>query len=318
MSSRTRVIAGFIVLAFITFIWNNVLFQGAHMGPVQDMAIPAAITASPLHLPWFVIAGVFILWYAMNWVNIVNEWNRRPVMLFGRYARTLGPGIQLLEPIMFTTLYDRSIQDQVVSLQIEGMQTKDNVPVGMTAVLTYAHDPNRIRDSVVNVDDVEEATQTRALSTITDLGGSRNLEQLLEHRDTFCSDMANRLSERVKAWGIVIKAVELRDFAIGDEDIARAIAMKARAKKEGEAEVERARFQLEVAKTLDEAGREYSADGWKLKAFETLLEMTRSAANNTVLIPSNLLGGVTEALERLAGMSAAPNSGEAPPLRPAA
>jgi hypothetical protein len=88
--------------------------------------------------------------------------------------------------------------------------------------------------------------------------------------------------------GLTVRAVELKDFRVADESIARSIAMKARAMKEAQAELARAEMQAEIVGRLNKAAEDLQPAGWRLKTLEVLVELTRSAQNNTILIPANL------------------------------
>jgi regulator of protease activity HflC (stomatin/prohibitin superfamily) len=92
----------------------------------------------------------------------------------------------------------------------------------------------------------------------------------------------------VKEWGVTVTAVEITDIKITDSSIEQAIALKAKAQKEADAELERALRQPEISKHLNAAAQILTADGWRLKGFEVLVEMTRSAENNTILIPTEI------------------------------
>jgi len=234
-------------------------------------------------------------WYAMCWINIVNEWERRPVLLFGRYVKTLGAGISLLEPILFDTLDDVPVQDIVIEVKVPEVQTKDNVGIALVGVLTYRITADRVRDAVVQVEDVYDSVLERSFSTLADVGATNDLDQLLEHRDVFCTAITAKLAERVSEWGVTIKAFELKSFSINDEAVEQAIAMKARASKEGEAELVRAQMQKQIATALNEAAATYDDAGRWLKGTEVMLELCRSGQNNTVLIPTS----ITEALTLL-------------------
>ena len=237
---------------------------------------------------WAYLVG-FICVYAICWINIVNEWERRIVMRFGKYVRTLGPGISFVEPIFNHVLDDISIQDDTLEISVEHMQTQDNVGVAIIGMLTYCVDSAKVKESLFNVENVYESLEQRALSTLNDEGGKVNLDRLLTERDKFCDDIKKILAARVSAWGLIIKAFELKAFKITDPAIENAIAMKAKAKKEGEAELERAHIQEQVAIALNKAAETYSEKGHWLKGIETLVEMTRSAQNNTVISPSDLM-----------------------------
>lgn len=243
--------------------------------------------------PWGVISlPVFIIgivgWYFLNWINIIAEWNRRPVLIFGRYKGTYGPGLVLLEPLLHTFLHDVPVQDVVVTIKLEQAQTNDNVGIAVEGLLTYRIAPDRVRDAVVEVEDVEGSTQERATSTLADEIGKSDLAQLLQHRDTFSQTILTTVGTRVAGWGVTAKAFELKRFKIADTAVEQAIAMKARAQKEGEAELTRAQMQAQIAAALNTAAATYDEKGRWLKGLETILELCRSANNNTVLIPTEL------------------------------
>lgn len=228
---------------------------------------------------------VYLLSLLINSVQVVSEWNRRPVMRFGKYHRTLEPGINLINPITQNALDDETIADQIDTLKIESTQTHDNVPMSFVFVLTYRIIKDRVRDYVVNLQD---DWMTRAIATANEQIGARTLDQILNDRETLTVEIRKALQWKVKNWGLDIEALEIQDFQIEDESIQKSIAMKARAQKEAEGELKRAEMQQSIAKELNKAGDVLDAGGWRLKEFETLIELCRSANNNTIVIPTGL------------------------------
>ena len=190
--------------------------------------------------------------YLVFGIVIVKEWERVPVIRFGRYIRTLGGGLSWIEPITSRRLAARLVQDVVYSLAVPAVLTHDNVPVGLTIAVTRYIDAEDVRKTVVAVSDYRRAEEQRALSTVAELIGRRPIDYIFDKRVEFSEEIRSTLQERVKTWGLTIRAVELKDFQIADEAIARSVAMKARALKEAQA------------------------------------ELARSAQNNTILIPANL------------------------------
>ena len=155
-------------------------------------------------------------------------------------------------------------------------------------------DQARVRDFIVQVANGYEATRQRALASVTEIVGNHELDAILHNRGQFYSEVRDSLQAKVAAWGVTVIAVELKDIQITDEQIQQAIAMKARAGKEADAELVRAAMQLHIAKKLVEAAGALTPDGWRLKELEVLVELTRSAQNNTLLIPTNLLKGLQD------------------------
>jgi len=237
------------------------------------------------------LAGLAAIYFLAG-INIVQEWMRRPIMLFGRYVQTIGPGFAWIDPIFHSRLADVPVQDVVDELEVANVQTHDNVPVSFKLIVTTRVDTKKVRNFVVEVGNGYEATRQRALVSVTQVVGNSELDTILHDRERVYDAVRNLLQGKVDGWGVTVTAVELKDLEITDEQIEQAIAMKARAKKEGEAELERALLQREIAVKLGEAAAVLTPDAWRYKELETLLEMSRSAQMHTVLVPTNLLSAL--------------------------
>lgn len=282
---RFSTIMGTVVICALFVIWNHLMSGDTYTGR-QD------VQTLPVQLSYNYLIGAVLFWYALNWLHAIKEWNRRPVLRFGRYVRTMGPGLCMLEPLFHDTLDDIPVQDVVVNIPVPNIQTMDNVGVGVEAVLTYRVDEAKVKDAVVEVEDVSSAVPQRALSTMNDIGSVTGLNQFLEHRAQFGIAVVEKLKERVAKWGVTIQALELKSFKINDPEIEKAIAMKARAEKEAAAELTRAEMQSKIAAKLNEAATTYNDQGKWLKELEVLIELCRSANNNTILLPTNLQGSL--------------------------
>ncbi|MBI4991782.1 MAG: SPFH domain-containing protein [Candidatus Harrisonbacteria bacterium] len=245
-----------------------------------------------LTMPWMNVyvwlAGV-ALSYALSGINIVNEWDRRPVLLFGRYIKTIGPGLCWVDPAFHRVLEDVSVQDMISDLKAENVQTKDNVRLNIIFVLTTRINSENVRKFVVEVHNGRQATIDRAVASVTETVSQHDLDHILHNRVDFSKKVKETLQSKVQNWGVEVSAVEIRDFKIADEEIERSVAMKAKALKEAEGELARSEMQLKIAEHLKMAAAAYDEETWRLKGFETLIELTRSAENNTVLIPTSII-----------------------------
>ena len=236
----------------------------------------------------WLVAAVIVTIYVLKGVVIVKQWERVPVTRFGRYVRTLGPGLSWVEPVTSRRLDARPVQDVVYSLTVPSVLTHDNVPVELTIAVTRYIEADQVPQTVLAVASYRAAEDQRALATVAELVGRRPIDYIFDKRVEFCEEIRATLQERVKSWGLTVRAVELKDFRVADEAIARSIAMKARAMKEAQAELARAEMQAEIVGRLNKAAEDLQPAGWRLKTLEVLVELTRSAQNNTILIPANL------------------------------
>lgn len=255
------------------------------------------VAQTPIALFLVPLAGI----YLGCGIQSINEWVRRPVLLFGKYQRAAGPGLTWIDPIFHKTLADVNVSNMVSTFEIEGIQTHDNVPLTIMATLTMRVAENRVRDYVVNIGNDDDAIEERTQATLAEVIGGGALSAVLENREEFLLKARTELEKKIVTWGVEIIALEVSQITIEDEAIAQAISMKARATKEYEAELARANGQIEIAKKLSEAAKSYTDEAWRLKGLEVLVELTRSGNNNTILIPTELtsaLGG--QALAALA------------------
>ncbi len=239
--------------------------------------------------------GFFALWvlgfailYVLCGINIIKEWERRAFLLFGKYSKTAGPGFCWVEPAFHIMVQSVSVQDVVTSLTVENVQTKDNVRLSMLMVITTRISAENVKKYVVEVKDATKALEQRAITSMTEEVGRNSLDMILENRTQFSKDLTALFQEKIVVWGIAVQAVEIRDIKIADPDIERSIAMKAKATKEAEAELKRAEMQIQIAGALKSAAAAMDESAWRLKSYETLIEMTRSAQNNTIIIPANI------------------------------
>jgi regulator of protease activity HflC (stomatin/prohibitin superfamily) len=244
----------------------------------------------------FTLSFIGLCVYLLAGVNIVSEWQRVPVMRFGKYTTTLGPGFTWLEPITNSRLTAIDTRAEVVELGMKegsSLQTHDNVPIAFVTVLTKQIDVDNVKKFTIAVAGGDNALDMRTRSTVSEVVSRTELNALLHERAIVCAEILALLQARVSDWGIHIIAVELRDVKISDESIQEAIALKARAAKEAEAEMVRAEAQVAIAKELNAAGLALTDAGWRLKSMETMLELCRSAENNTILMPADAISALT-------------------------
>jgi regulator of protease activity HflC (stomatin/prohibitin superfamily) len=262
---------------------------------------------TPLQLPIILPVALSLLWWVLNGINVVRQWERRPTLfLGGTYWRTKGPGLCFIEPITVTSLYDVPVQDVVDKFTAPKVQTRNNVSLDIDGVITWCVDERYVKDAVVNVQNVREAVLERTIAIMSDTVGTKDLDDLLHSRKSFADVVLDVVKERLGTWGVNIKSLELKGLKINDPGIEAAIAMNAKADQEGKAELTKAGYQKMVATALNEAAREYDAGGRWLKKIEMLGEISRNPSN-TIVLPS-------EVLDALAGVAEFPKRTDEKPV----
>ncbi|HLA81214.1 MAG TPA: slipin family protein [Thermoleophilia bacterium] len=215
-------------------------------------------------------------------VKIVQEYERGVIFRLGRLVGARGPGLFLIIPIVERMV---RVDLRVVTMDVPRQEaiTRDNVTVKVDAVIYFrVVNPE---DSVVKVADFSRATSLIAQTTLRNVIGQSDLDELLSRRDQVNQRLQQMIDEATEPWGIKVTAVEVRDVTLAPEMI-RAIARQAEAERERRAKVIHAEGEHQAAQRLSEAGKVMAATPatLQLRYLQTLTEIA-TEKNSTVIFP---------------------------------
>jgi len=244
-----------------------------------------------------VLVAFFILYQA---VKIVREYERVVIFRLGRFSGVKGPGIFFIIPIIDRViLLDLRVFTIDVAKQV--VITKDNVSVEVDAVIYYrVTEPER---AVIQVENYRLATSLLAQTTLRDVLGQIELDDLLSKRDELNKKLQEILDRHTDPWGIKVTAVTLRDVSL-PESMRRAIAKQAESEREKRSRIILADGEFQASKTMTDAARLYEEvpAALKLRELQTLVDIAREKTL-IVVTPSGDMGtgstaGLTAALNR--------------------
>lgn len=221
-------------------------------------------------------------------IKVVKEWERMPVLRLGRYVGLRGPGITYLIPLIDTYPAKVSTRLQTVSFRTEQTLTSDNVPVNVDAVM-YAK-PIDVEMCILNVESYIDATQWAAQTTLREVIGKIELNELLAEREKVGVHLREIIDEKTEAWGIKVTAVEVKDVMIPTQ-LQDAMSRQAQAERERMARVTLATAELQAAQKMIDAAKMYRdhPEGMTLRWMNILYEMGQQIGTNTImLVPTNL------------------------------
>jgi regulator of protease activity HflC (stomatin/prohibitin superfamily) len=279
-------------------------------------------------LPAVVFVGIFML----QWVRILNEYERGVVFRLGRLVRQpAGPGVNLLIAPPFV---DRMvvIDMRTVTLDIppQDVITRDNISVKVNAVLYFrVVDPIK---AVVDIEDYNYATSQISQTTIRSIVGQVDLDGLLSQRDELSNRIQEIIDEQTDPWGVKVSNVELKHIEI-PTDMQRAIARQAEAERERRAKIIGAEGEYQAAEKLVMAAKmmEEHPGALQMRYLQTLVELG-TENSTTVVFPipiditssfSNAMKAITKAVggddSPLAGLTKGQPAAQQPtvPLNPA-
>lgn len=232
------------------------------------------------------ILVVFILSKA---IKIVNEYERVVIFRLGRLSGIKGPGLFLIIPIIDTVV---KVDLRVVTIDVpkQNVITKDNVTVDVDAVVYYkVVEPS---SAVNEVENYKYATSTLSQTTLRDVIGEIELDELLSNREEINKKIQEMLDVSTDPWGIKVTGVTLRDVKI-DATMLRAIAKQAEAEREKRARIILAEGEYIAAEKMQQAAQLYQnmPAGLKLRELQTIAEVARE--RNLIVISSSMeIGGM--------------------------
>ncbi len=228
------------------------------------------------------IIVILLLLFVLAGLRVVNQYERGVIFVLGRLRGAKGPGVFWVPPFISTM---RKIDLRIVTIELppqEGV-TRDNVTVRVSAVVYfYVVNPN---DAVNNVLDYYRATVQIAQTTLRNVMGQSELDQLLANREEINRAVQQIIDEHTERWGIKVTTVELKDVEL-PQTMQRAMAKQAEAEREKRAKVLLAQGEFQASQTLADAAKVISTEpaALQLRYLQTLTEIAVEK-NSTIIFP---------------------------------
>ncbi len=226
-----------------------------------------------------IVALIFILSSA---IKIVQEYERGVIFRLGRLIGAKGPGLFLIIPIV-----DRMVKVdlRVVTMDVPAQEaiTRDNVTVKVNAVVYFrVFDPSK---AIVSVEDYRRATWLLSQTTLRNVIGQSELDELLAHREKINQTLQQIIDEQTEPWGIKVTLVEVKDVELPPA-MQRAMAKQAEAEREKRAKIIHAEGERSAADQLAAAARTLAVEpaAIQLRYLQTLTEIGVEQ-NTTVIFP---------------------------------
>jgi len=236
-------------------------------------------------LPAIIIIVIILLIFLAMSVKIVREYERAVIFRLGRLLGAKGPGLFLIIPFVDNFI---KIDLRITTVDVPEQQviTKDNVTVGVDAVVYY-----RVFDPILAVTRVENyhyAVMMMAQTTLRDIVGQVELDDLLTRREELNKKLQKILDEVTDPWGIKVTAVTLKQVRL-PETMLRAMAKQAEAERWRRSRIIEAEGERQAAKIMAEAAMFYEQHpvALRLRELQTLIEIARER-NMIVISPTSM------------------------------
>ena len=229
-----------------------------------------------------VIVALAVLMILSMSIKIVPEYERGVLFRLGRLVGQRGPGLFVIIPFV-----DRMVKAdlRVVTMDVPSQEviTKDNVTVRVNAVVYFrVVNPE---DSVVKVLDHIRATSQISQTTLRNVIGQSELDELLTQREMLNQRLTQIIDEHTDPWGVKVSTVEIKEVELQDQ-MKRMMAAQAEAERERRAKIIHADGEFQASEKLAQAGAVIGKEPTtlQLRYLQTLTEIA-SEKNSTLIFP---------------------------------
>lgn len=235
--------------------------------------------------PYIVIPLLILL----SGLRIAQEYQRGVVFRLGRYTGLRGPGLYWIIPLGIERALTIDIRTRTVAAEQQQTITRDSVTISVNAVLWY-HVSDAAK-AVISVVDAQAAIYQLALTSLRNIIGQHDLDEVLQERDKINGLLRDSVINSTQRWGLEVERFEMKDVELPSA-MQQVMAMQAEAIREKRARIIKAEAELEASAKLSSAAAQMidNPAALELRRMQMISEVGAENSSTTVLmIPSDFI-----------------------------
>lgn len=225
----------------------------------------------------------------LSGLRVAQEYQRGVVFRLGRFSSVRGPGLYWIIPLGIERAVTIDIRTLTIAAEQQESISRDSVTIKVNAVVWY-----RIIDaakSVIAVNNAGTALYQLALTSLRNIIGQHDLDEILQHRDRINTLLCQSITSTATEWGIEVQRFEMKDVEL-PEAMQQVMAMQAEAIREKRARLIKAEAELEASEKLSAAALQMANNpaAVELRRMQMIAEVGAENNSTTVLmIPSDFV-----------------------------
>ncbi len=239
---------------------------------------------------WLLPLGIIVAILILSGLRIVKQYERGVVLTLGKYTSTRTPGLTWLFPVL-QTMNKVDIRVNTVDVPQQEVITKDNVPVGINAVVYFTVE--KAEDATLKVRDFTYAISQYAMAALRDAIGGVELDELLAAREKIATEIKDIIDRVTVSWGVDVSDVKIQDIEI-PADMKRAMAKQAESERERRAIIIKAQGEIQAAENISKAADllQQTPGALALRTLQTMEKLQADPSKMTVFaLPVEIMEG---------------------------
>ena len=238
----------------------------------------------------FIIIAILLL----TGLKTATEYKRLIIFRFGRYKRTIGPGIIYVIPFVEKSI-EVDIRIKTLDIAKQDIISRDNIPI--TADTSVFYKVINPQYAITKIENPTRAVFNYTQGALRDVIGGMELDEVLTQREKISHEIRAVVDEETREWGIEITQIKIQQIEL-PENMKRAMAVQAEKEREKRATIIASEGELEAAKNIAKAAEllSHSPAAIQLRSLQTIQDISHEPSQKIVIFMPSDIGNILKKL----------------------